>query len=56
MTEIERKELTKNGILLRCPCCNKNVVFIGVRDEEGGYKGKRGCDYENKDILKWKGV
>lgn len=53
MTELERKELTKKGIMLRCPCCNKNVVFIGVHDEEGNYKGIHGCDYENDP---WSGL
>lgn len=30
-----------------CPFCKKDVVYIGVHDDEGNYKGRIGCEYES---------
>lgn len=37
----------KQTELRECPFCNKQAVFIGVHDDEGNYKGRIGCEYEN---------
>ena len=36
-----------------CPFCKKNVVYIGVHDDEGNYKGHIGCEYESDP---WSGL
>lgn len=36
-----------------CPFCGKRKVFIAVHDDEGNYKGHRGCDYERDP---WSGL
>ena len=33
--------------LKKCPFCQKQAVFIGVHDNEGNYRGRIGCEYEN---------
>ena len=45
--EAAAKIITKQGHLLPCPCCGKNVISIGVHDNEGNYRGELGCEYEN---------
>ena len=39
--------VTKQGHLLPCPCCGKNIVSVGVYDDEGNYHGELGCEYES---------
>lgn len=36
-----------------CPFCGKDVVYIGVHDDEGNYKGEIGCEYESDP---WSGL
>lgn len=38
---------------LKCPFCQKQVVYIGVHDDEGNYHGRVGCDYETDP---WSGL
>ena len=28
-----------------CPFCHKDVVFVGVHDDEGNFHGLLGCDH-----------
>jgi len=36
-----------------CPICGEKVLFIGVHDDEGNYKGRIGCEYESDP---WSGL
>ena len=36
-----------------CPICKKKVLFVGVHDDEGNYRGLVGCEYENDP---WSGL
>lgn len=42
-----------NPTLKICPFCKKQAVFIGVHDDEGNYKGRPGCVYEQDP---WSGL
>lgn len=42
-----------NITLKICPFCKKRAVFIGVHDDEGNYKGRPGCEYEQDP---WSGL
>lgn len=39
--------------LKTCPFCKEKKVFIGVHDDEGNYKGRIGCGYEEDP---WSGL
>lgn len=32
---------------IRCPVCGEHVIFVGVCDDEGNYRGPVGCEYES---------
>ena len=62
MTDIQRAmlgdhdaaaRLTEQGVLLPCPWCNENFVWVGVHDDEGNYHGPLGCGYEDDP---WSGL
>ena len=38
---------------MKCPICEKDVLFVGVHDDEGNYHGLVGCDYERDP---WSGL
>lgn len=40
-------------INMECPICKKKVLFVGVHDDEGNYRGLVGCEYENDP---WSGL
>ena len=39
--------------MVKCPICKKDVLFVGVHDDEGNYHGLVGCDYESAP---WSGL
>lgn len=43
----------KQIALHSCPFCKKDVVYIGVHDDEGNYHGRIGCEYESDP---WSGL
>ena len=38
---------------MECPICKREVLFVGIPDDEGNFRGLVGCEYENGP---WSGV
>lgn len=38
---------------MECPICKRKVLFVGIHDDEGNFRGLVGCEYENDP---WSGV